>query len=232
MKSFVWTLVISLSALALQASAAEQTQTVPQGQQSQQTQPTQQVQTSALPAPAKEHSFGFRLDPVWVLIGGIGGEVDFRMSRTISLGIGGYNIFPHSTTHSTSTTTTSSGTTFTWDDDYKWSAYEIYVGPTIMLMGDYDHRGLYLAPGVGYTGAKITDFGTSKLSGSMDAPELRLTVGYQWVVKNFRFTTGGGIRAIGSSDVVVKDDTGNEVLREKSSTLGGLALDLGVGMVF
>jgi hypothetical protein len=101
-----------------------------------------------------------------------------------------------------------------------------------MLTGDYDHHGIFLAPGIGYTGARVSEYSSSNYSGSMDAPELRLTVGYQWIVRHFRFTTGPGVRLVSSSNIEVKDDSGNVVLNQSSSTLGALALDLGVGMVF
>ena len=182
------------------------------------------VQTTYPKYSAEEHSFGIRLDPLWTLIGGAGAEADVRVSRKVSIGIGGYYIFPHNNDYFyTSTTPTYS---------YQWSAYEVYVGPTIMLTGDYDHHGLYIAPGIGYSGAKLTQYSSLNLSGELDTPELRLTVGYQWVVKNFRFTTGAGYRAMGSSVVTVKDSSGNTVLTESSGALGGLALDLGVGMVY
>ena len=201
MKSVFWSVIIFLSATMVMAD--------------------EQIQTLA-PKPIKEHSFGIRIDPLWSLIGGLGGEVDVRISQSVSIGLGGFYIFPQSSK-------SFDNTSFS---DYKWSSYEIYVGPTIMLLGDYDHHGLYIAPGIGYTGAKITDFSDLKYSGSMAAPELRFTVGYQWIVKNFRFTTGAGLRALSTSDVTVKDSSGNTVLIEKSSTLNALALDLGVGMVF
>src|SRR5258708_3934599 len=109
MKTYFWTLVVFLSALTAQAS-------------------DEQIQTTQ-PKSIKEHSFGVRIDPLWTLLGGLGAEFDVRVSESVSIGVGGYNIFPQSNKTIDSTSLS----------DYKWSTYEIYVGPTIMLIGDYDH---------------------------------------------------------------------------------------------
>jgi hypothetical protein len=174
-------------------------------------------------APSKSHHvFGLGLEPHWLIIGGIGAKADFRLTDRFSLGFGGMYIPPRSNT-----------STDSLEVSYKWSMYEVYAGTTFMITGDYDHHGAYIFPAIGYTGASITDYSTSKLSGSVKTFELRFTGGYQWVVgKNFRFTTGAGIRVLNSSDVVVKDNQGKELLREKSGALGGLALDLHAAYLF
>ena len=56
--------------------------------------------------------------------------------------------------------------------------------------------------------------------------------GYQWVIRNFRFITGAGLKLVNSADVVVKDNNGNELLREKSDTLGDFVLDASVSYMF
>jgi len=142
----------------------------------------------------------------------------------VSLGVDGMYVLPR--------TTNATDEMNNQNYSYKWSTYEVYAGPTIMLTGDFDHRGLYILPAIGYTGASITNYGTLNLSGSMNTFEARFTVGYQFVVKSFKFVTGGGLRLLNSSDIVVKDSFGNEVLREKSSSTGALALDLQAGYMF
>jgi hypothetical protein len=102
-----------------------------------------------------------------------------------------------------------------------------------MLTGDYDHSGVYLFPAIGYTGASISEYGTNKYGGSIDAAEARFTAGYQIVgTKDIRFTAGLGARVISSSEVVVKDGAGKEIYRTGSSALNGLALDLRVAYMF
>lgn len=182
------------------------------------------------PVPSKEHHFGLRLDPIWALIGGLGAQTDVRLSNGISLALGGYYIPPRKNAETTSSSSSSSSTYTGYT--YKWTAYEVYVSTIIMITGDYDHHGLFIAPGVGYTGAKITEYSPFNLSGSMDVPEARVTVGYNWVVKNFKFTAGGGLRAIAGGEVVIKNSAGDEILRDRASSMGGVAFDVGAGMIF
>ena len=102
-----------------------------------------------------------------------------------------------------------------------------------MLTGTLGSRGLYINPAIGYQTTRITEFSSSKLTGETSSPMARLTVGYQWIlVKSLRLAAGGGLAVYDSKDIVVKDSSGNEVLREKSSSLGGLAIALQVGYLF
>jgi hypothetical protein len=174
--------------------------------------------------PAKEHSFGLTAEPIWLLVGGLGAKADFRLSQSVSLGLGGMLIPPRNNVRSSS----SSDSSF----NYKWSMYEIYLGPTFMLTGDFDSNGIFVTPAVGYLGAKITNFGSSNLSGALNTYQARVTAGYQWVsIKSIRIAVGGGLRALGSSEVIVKEGS-KEVLRDKSSSTGGLVIDFQVGMLF
>lgn len=172
--------------------------------------------------PAKEHSFGLGVEPLWLLIGGIGAKADYRLSSSVSLGLGGMIVPSQRNTNSDTNATT-----------YKWSAYEIYLGPTFMITGDYDSNGIYITPAVGYIGSKISEYSSFNLSGKLETYQGRVTAGYQWVSKkSFRVALGAGLRALGSSDVVVKDNNGKEVLRQRSSTSGGLVLDGTLGFLF
>ena len=179
--------------------------------------PAMAAEPSPAPSTTHEHFLGVGVEPHWLLIGGIGLGVDFRLSNKVSLGLSGMMVPPRS---NSSTQETNSAIV-----DYKWSYYEVYLGPKIMIMGDYDHHGLYVMPAIGYTGASISEYSSLKLSGSTNTAEARLTMGYQWVIRSLRFTVGGGLRVLNSADVVVKDNQGNELLREKSSSFGGFALD-------
>lgn len=179
--------------------------------------------TTTMPTPVREHSLGLSIEPHWLIIGGIGGKVDFRVADNIALGLGGMYISPRSTNTSSSSTT---------DTDYRWSMYEVYLGPTINLSGNYDTSGAFITPAIGYTGAKITNYGYRGLSGSLNTPELRLTGGYQWVIRDLRFSVGGGLKLLKDSEVVVKNTSGGEESRQRSSTTGGFALDCHAAWLF
>lgn len=180
--------------------------------------------TSTMKAPAREHSVGIAIEPHWLLIGGIGGKFDVRISDNVALGLGGMYVPPRSNTSSSSDTTN--------DYNYRWSMYEVYFGPTINLTGDYDHSGVFITPAIGYTGSKITNFSFLNYSGSLDTAELRVTAGYQWVIRDLRFNVGAGLRLLKDSEVIVKNGAGQEVSREKSSAMGALALDLHAAWLF
>ena len=88
-------------------------------------------------------------------------------------------------------------------------------------------------PAVGYQTTEIKNYSTSNLNGSLSSAVAQFTVGYQWIlVKHLRLAAGGGLNMYQQNDIIVKDNTDTEVYRDKSSTLGGLALDLQVGYVF
>jgi hypothetical protein len=172
------------------------------------------------------HHVAIGIEPHWLLIGGFGMQADVRLSRRTALAIGGLYVPPRENFNNSDSSSTS------YDPHYKYSIYEAYLGPSFMLTGDYDRNGLYVMPAVGYAGSSISEYGSSKLSAAIESPEARLTVGYQFVVSAFRFTTGAGMRFLNSSDVVVKDSSGNEVLTEKSDSFGGLALDMRASYLF
>ncbi len=170
---------------------------------------------------ASEHSFGLAVQPLWLLLGGIGADADLRLTPKTSLLLGGMYV----PSHEVQGTDTSS-------PKYKLTSYEIYLGPKYMLTGDYDRNGAYVFAGVGYTGVKISEFGSFRLSGSLDAPEAKVTLGYQFVGRDlFKCVFGIGGRILPSSDIVVRHDDGREALREKSSTLSSLVLDLSIGVM-
>lgn len=170
--------------------------------------------------------FGINVDPIWLALSGIGIKAEYFISDTISIGIGGIFIPNHKVESTTSSTTLTT-------ERYKWEHNEAFVGSNIMLTGTLGSRGLYINPAIGYQSTKISEFSDYNLSGSVSAPMARLTVGYQWIIVNhLRLAAGGGFVATQSSDIVVKDSSGKEALRDKSSNLGGLALDLQVGYVF
>lgn len=149
--------------------------------------------------------FGLGFEPHWLIVGGLGMRVDFKLSDSMSLVLGGLYVPPRSVNR-----------TEDYDSlyvNYKVSMHEVYLGPTIFITGAYDHHGWYVTPALGHMGARISEYGTSKPSASLDVFELRAVGGYQWVVHGFRFITGGGFRLTTSNDIVIKDNQGNELLR-------------------
>jgi hypothetical protein len=181
------------------------------------------AQTSVTKAPGRTHSAGIAIEPTWLLIGGLGAKIDFRLSDRAALGLGGM--------YASRTVTEKNERTLP-EGAYKVRNYEIYLGPTFNLTGNYDTDGFFITPAIGYTGAKIYDYSVFKLSGEINTWEIRTTAGYQWVVQDFRFIAGGGLKLLGDSEVVVKDKSGKEVLRQSSGSLGGLALDLHAAWLF
>ncbi|MBC7741236.1 MAG: hypothetical protein H7061_03505 [Bdellovibrionaceae bacterium] len=190
--------------------------------------------TSTYPAPAESAqnapSFGVNVEPVWLLLGGLGAKLEYYINDTVSVGVGG--IFIPSHRNEEATRTNSNGTT-TSVDSYNWEHNEAYIGSNIMLTGTLGTRGLYINPAIGFQNTRISDFGTSKLSGELSSPAARLTLGYQWVIINhLRLAAGGGFMLAQESNIIIKDSSGKEVLNQKSTTSGGLALDLQIGYVF
>jgi hypothetical protein len=177
--------------------------------------------------PENGYQFGLNVEPHWLLIGGIGAKADLAVTRGTAIGIQGLYVPPKSMAHTTYDSNTNS-----FSRSYKWTYYEINVGPTFMLTGDLSTHGLYLSPAIGYMSNKISEYSSYNLSGSMNSPQLRTTVGYQWRIGGLRFAVGGGLRLVSQSEVVVKNSKGEPIYREKASSLGGLAIDGMVGWVF
>lgn len=168
-------------------------------------------------------------EPIWLLLGGIGLKTDLNLSKKLSVGAQVIYIPMHSNRTSDSEDKDNS---VLKDDTYKWSYEEYNLGMNFMLLGSIDTNGLYVNPAIGYTRVKITDYSIFQYQGELAAPQFRTTVGYQWILGSIRLAAGLGYRLIGSDNVVIKDSAGKEVSREKSSTLGGLAIDGHVGFTF
>jgi hypothetical protein len=163
-----------------------------------------------------------------LLIGGIGAEVDYRLSRKLSILMGGMIVNDRSVKASSDDSSSS-----TSNSSYKMSAHEIYIGPKLMFSSDFNKSGGYVSGGIGHMGTSIKEYSSFDLSGSVSGFEVRGVIGYQWaLVSGFRINAGGGLRMIQDSDIVVKDSSDKEVLRTKSSSLGGLALDASIGYMF
>ncbi len=187
----------------------------------------QSVETARTDSISNSPHVGINLEPIWLVLGGLGAKLDYFATDSVSVNLSGI-LLPERQVTPTSTTSTTSAV-----DTYKSSRYEVLLGSTIMLTGYHGTRGLYINPAIGYQSSKISDYSTFKLSGEHSSPMARLTVGYQWILaKHLRLAAGGGLSLNQASDISVKDNAGKEVLRQKSSSLGGLALDLQVGYVF
>lgn len=164
------------------------------------------------------------LDPIWLLTGGLGAKLEYFLNDTASIGLNGVYVPSHAVK-----TAPADASAYT----YKWSHSEVLVGSNIMLTGTIRSRGMYINPAIGYQNTNITDFSDLKLKGELSSPVGRLTLGYQWVdSQNLRIAFGAGILSQQQSTIIVKDNSNNEVLRDKSSSFGSLALDLQIGYLF
>jgi hypothetical protein len=172
---------------------------------------------------------GISVEPLWLLLGGVGAKFEYFVTDRISLGISGIYIPEHEMKPSSSNDESTASL-----ETYRWSTNEVNLGSNIMLIGNLSSNGVYMNPSIGYQNTSISDFGSRKLKGALSSPQGRLTLGYQWVneLNNLRFALGGGLRILKASDIVVKDEAGNELLRQNSSNLGGLALDAHLGYIF
>lgn len=172
--------------------------------------------------------FGVNVEPLWLVLGGIGGKAEYFVTDKVSVGLGGVYIPSHKIEGSSSDETANS-----IGGNYSFEHNEIVLGSNIMLTGTLQSDGFYLNPGVGYQYTAITHFSFLDLSGSVSSPFARLTAGYQWVTSgNFRVGLGAGVAAYQDTDVVIADNSGREIDRTKSSTMSGLALDLHLGYIF
>ncbi|HEY8272791.1 MAG TPA: hypothetical protein VIG33_17995 [Pseudobdellovibrionaceae bacterium] len=184
--------------------------------------------TLSIEVPKHQVKVGLSAEPIWLLVGGVGAKFEYFVTDHISVGINGVYIPEHQIE------TSSSKDQSLTSESYRWSMNEINLGSNIMLTGSLSTNGVYLNPAVGYQNTRISDYGVLKLKGSLSSPQARLTAGYQFVnpANNLRFALGAGLRMIQDSDILVKDDTGEEVYRQKTSGLGGLALDCHLGYIF
>jgi hypothetical protein len=183
--------------------------------------------STSMDSPELTKRVGLNIEPIWLVLGGLGAKFDFNLTKKFALSAQGIYIPPRWNRESGD-----SDSSYYRSDNYKWSYSEFNLGTTIMVIGDIDTHGMYINPAIGYVRAKITDYSTFNYQGELAAPQVRATVGYQWILGNFRLAAGGGFKWIGGDDIVVKDSAGREISREKSSSFGGLALDGQVGFVF
>jgi hypothetical protein len=177
-------------------------------------------QADAKPSKYGEHSFSIGVEPLWLGLRGLGVHLDRRMSQTISLAVAGMYI-PMRRNFSFEALDGS---------NYRYSVYEIYVGPTFMFNGDYEHSGFYLFPAVGYFGASIREL--DGFSATLETIESRVTGGYQFVRGFAKLTVGAGMRFMNPPRVTVKDESTQEVERAVLRGGNGLAVDLRLSLLF
>src|SRR3989338_3830952 len=99
-------------------------------------QPLTQTQTTKTlkPVEQKKHSFGLVLEPHWLLIGGMGLKLETPVSDTVALELGGMYIPPRRNT----VTNEEQRNSWYYGESYTWSAYEVWMGTRILIMGTYD----------------------------------------------------------------------------------------------
>ncbi|PIS11451.1 MAG: hypothetical protein COT73_03960 [Bdellovibrio sp. CG10_big_fil_rev_8_21_14_0_10_47_8] len=183
--------------------------------------------SNILPKPvAQKKSVVLSVEPIWLLVSGLGAKVDYFVTDKVSLGLGG-NYIPDHKVENTSKNENSS-----INSNFNWSHSELNLGTNIMLTGTLSSSGVYINPTVGYQKTEITHYSSYDLQGSLATPQASATGGYQWVNNGFRIGAGAGYKVLADNDVVVKDRAGAEVYREKASNMRGLVIDFQLGILF
>lgn len=159
-------------------------------------------------------SMGVTLDPLWFAINGVGIRFEYFLTDRSSIEFTSiYRSRPSL--------------------DFSMSYKEISIGSNIMLTGTNGSRGLYVHPFVGQSTVEVFDYGSSKLSGTLAVPFAGATVGYQWVPGGtIKLAIGGGVRTVGSGDLVIQNAEKTDTFQMSSSVLSEYALDAKVGIVF
>lgn len=169
----------------------------------------------------------FNIEPIWLLLSGIGADVEIFLTERSAINLGGIYVAEHPAEASYSSS----------DKDvlgnYSWSKKEVNLGYKYMFTGSNTVSGFYMTPSIGYTTASITHVTDLNYEGTASATFARLMFGRQWVLpSHFRFALAGGLATYQKSDIVVKDGQGQEVLREKSPAMSTLNFDFQIGYLF
>jgi hypothetical protein len=187
-----------------------------------QTQGTSSLETSAAQS---EYNGSVGVEPIWLLLGGIGAKAEYFMTQKISLGVDG-TVIP-----SREMKSNSPGNAV--NTNYVWSHNQFNLGTTLMLSGTLSTNGFYLNPKVGYQSTRITDFGTEKLQGSLSTPQASATIGYQWITPNspLKLTVGAGYRVLQAGEIVIKDKNNKQIYSQNASNISGLAFDFQLSLL-
>ncbi len=175
----------------------------------------------------KTRTVGVDLQPLYLALGGLGAKVDYFATDKFSVGLSGVSIKDRQMGSSEKDASSTNAT-------YKLSYSELNLNTRFMMTGTNFSDGAYLSPSIGYVTTRISDYGVFGLDGGLATPVATLLAGYQFVnpQNGFRVNAGLGYRLVQANTIIVKDSSGKEILRDKSSNLNGLAIDLGIGMMF
>lgn len=161
------------------------------------------------------------IQPVYLLLGGVGGGFDYLATEKFSLGLSGIYLPQRKSSDSESLYS------------YYWGYNELSFNSQYMLTGSWVEDGFYLSGSLGTLTSKITKYGPSQLKGELNTSFARATAGYQWVyVSGLTFGLGAGYLFAPDSEVVVRESNGTEVFRDKTQAGSGLAIDIKFGFIF
>lgn len=183
--------------------------------------------TSTLDEKSKSRTVGVNIEPIYILIGGIGVKVDYFATEKFSFGIRGVRIQDKEIGSSDSSSSL-------FSTSYRFSHTELDLNTRFMLTGTNVSDGAYFSPSVGYISSRIYDYGIYRLEGGLSTPVATLMLGYQFVnpQSGFRLNAGLGYRLAQANTIEIKNKAGNVIHSDKSSSLDSMAFELGLGMMF
>jgi hypothetical protein len=175
---------------------------------------------------ANTPNWGIGLEPLWLVLGGLGAKLDYNLTNETSIGMSGIYIPERDNTTSEENKSTTVA-------KYRWTYYEINIGPTFMLTGKLNTNGFYIYPAIGVAHAEIFNYDGLGIGGEVTTPQIRTTAGYQWAKNDFRLVAGAAFRIFNKdSDIIIRNSAGQELGRQDLSSTGGFALDLQIGLMF
>ena len=158
------------------------------------------------------HSFNLRMDPLSLLLGVANVDMDFKLSKSITLG-------PTLAYLSNSIGTTT------------YTAYSVGVRMNFYPGGEaLEESGWYIGPSVKYVSAKA-EVGTK--SASLSGGALTTVGGYHWMWDSFNLMLGGGFVATSfPNKVTVKDSNGTQEEVSVGAIGTGASLEATLGFAF
>lgn len=161
--------------------------------------------------PVPQGDWNLHFSPLGLLIGGLNGGVDYRITEDWAVG-------PEISYYSLSL------------GDVTVKAMGAAARGIYGFNGAFEDGG-YFGAGLGFSSveASATSLGTT-YSASVSAPVYNLGLGYQWFWSSFNIRLGGVISGVLADKIVIKDNSGNEV--SSYSTSAGLGILFDFGFVF
>lgn len=180
------------------------------------------------PNSSPEHDLGalkstnIRINPLGLLLGVIGADVDFGVGERFTIG--------------PSIAYLKASTTDIYSDGVDYTAWSIGIRANFYLSGPRFHSGWYLAPSAAYIPVTVNDsFSGDSYTATSGAFAISVLAGYQWVFRSgFNMTLGAGAAYYTTKkNVTVTDSSGNSQNVSTPSFAGVLPdLEFGLGWAF